>query len=208
MEKLVRAKANQVQATNITIVVLAIDLSHVAVSICSHEHIQLFPHRIHLWFLQSPLRQTNKQSSKHCFFSPCVCWDRGRDSGPLGLGFDFLLIYPWLNYCCCFLVYYVILSLDYMPSSSEVFIYMTSLVCDLLVCDVQRLNPAKLWTGRYRRSLDQPAKADPSLVDCFFFKKKNIFKNFNIFLFFSLLQINLFFYIYKSFWYTDVKNNF
>lgn len=47
-----RAEANEVQAADITIVVLAIDLPHVAVPVSSHEHIQLLPYRVHIFLPQ------------------------------------------------------------------------------------------------------------------------------------------------------------
>jgi len=41
-----------------------------------------------------------------------------------------------------------------------------------------------------------------------FYVLKVLLKKIEFFLFFSLLQINIFFYVFKSFWYTKVKNNF
>lgn len=42
-----RAKADQEETTNVAIVVLPIDFSHVAVPVCSHQHVQLLPNRVH-----------------------------------------------------------------------------------------------------------------------------------------------------------------
>jgi len=51
LEKLVRAETREVKTANIAVVVFAIDLSDIAVSVSSHEHIELLPHSVHLRYL-------------------------------------------------------------------------------------------------------------------------------------------------------------
>lgn len=42
-----RAETDEVEATDVAIVVLAIDFTDVAVTVGSHQHIELLPYRIH-----------------------------------------------------------------------------------------------------------------------------------------------------------------
>jgi hypothetical protein len=49
LEELVRAKADEIKTANVAIVVLAVHLPNVAVSIRSHQHVQLLPYRIHVY---------------------------------------------------------------------------------------------------------------------------------------------------------------
>lgn len=47
LEELVRAKADQIKAAHVAIVILAVHLPNVAVPVRPHQHVQLLPYRIH-----------------------------------------------------------------------------------------------------------------------------------------------------------------
>ena len=51
LEEVVRAETREVETTNVSVVVFSIHLRYVAVSIGSHEHIELLSHGVHLCYL-------------------------------------------------------------------------------------------------------------------------------------------------------------
>ena len=59
------------------------------------------------------------------------------------------------------------------------------------------------WTSKWKTL--GTATANTHVCFCV---SKTLLEKFQIFYFFSLLQINIFFYVFRSFWCVDVKNNF